>query len=146
MAEQNEWQAPPCDLGWSLTVLMQRYETLTEHIFAEVPRGARGYQVLYTVVFKEPQTQHEIAEYLGIDRTVLTYIIGDLVKAGLLERQPSPEDKRVRIMTVTDLGLQVVTRMRQELDTAEQELLEALTPTESMFTRALLSELANRWK
>ena len=83
---------------------------------------------------------------MGIDRTVLTYIIGDLVKAGLLERQPSPEDKRVRIMTVTDLGLQVVTRMRKELDTAEQELLEALTPTESMFTRTLLSELANRWK
>lgn len=42
----------PCDFGWSLTVLTQRYEPLTAPIFAAIPRGMRGYHVLYTISAK----------------------------------------------------------------------------------------------
>ncbi|MFK0044612.1 MarR family transcriptional regulator [Streptomyces sp. NPDC090741] len=37
-----------------------------------------------------------MATYLGIDRTVMTYLIDDLVTAGLVERRLNPADRRQR--------------------------------------------------
>jgi DNA-binding MarR family transcriptional regulator len=65
-------------------------------IIGDFPRGHRGYQVLSTTVNGKPLSQLALAAHLGTDRTIVTYLIDDLVEAGLVERQHNPADRRIR--------------------------------------------------
>ena len=53
-----------CDLGWSIGMLMRHYTAQVKPCTADLPRGMRGYQVLYTVVCKDLPNQLQMAEYL----------------------------------------------------------------------------------
>ena len=58
-------------------------------------RGSRN-RLLQTVLCKEMSTQLGLADYLGIDRTVLPYVIDAPVDTGLVERVQRPVDRRAR--------------------------------------------------
>ncbi|MFD7169076.1 MarR family winged helix-turn-helix transcriptional regulator [Streptomyces violascens] len=72
---------------------MRAYRTVVASALADVPQGARGYQTLAVVVRGDQQNQLALATYLGIERTVMTYLIDDLVSAGLVERRLTPADR-----------------------------------------------------
>ncbi|KAB7752277.1 MULTISPECIES: MarR family winged helix-turn-helix transcriptional regulator [Mycobacteriaceae] len=133
-----------CDLGWSAAMLMRHYRAQVQPRVADLPRGERGYQVLYTVICKSLPNQLQMAEYLGIDRTVLPYVIDDLVKAGLVERQPDPADRRARKVVATARGVETFQRLRDEVGPAEQAVLSALDPEEQSLFRSLLSRVARQ--
>jgi DNA-binding MarR family transcriptional regulator len=103
-------QGSPCggalrdDLGWGLGVLFRSYAKAATAAFAELPGGPRGYQVLATASRGEPGSQLKLAHHLGVDRTVMTYLLDDLEGAGLIERRPDPADRRARRILVTALG------------------------------------------
>jgi DNA-binding MarR family transcriptional regulator len=61
---------------------------------AEVPGGPRGYLVLASLGRGEPSTQVALAQHLGVDRTMMTYLLDDLEDAGLVQRRPDPADRR----------------------------------------------------
>src|ERR1700728_3173079 len=82
------------DLGWALGVLFRAYSKAANSAFADVPGGPRGYQVLTAVARSDPRSQLELANHLGLDRTVMTYLLDDLERAGLIERRPDPADRR----------------------------------------------------
>lgn len=86
--------AVDCDLGRSIGMLMRHYRMQVQPCVVELPRGVRGYQLLYTVPYKDLPNRLQMAEYLGIDRTVLPYVIDDLVEAGLIDRRANPADRR----------------------------------------------------
>lgn len=132
----------PCDLGWALSSALDRYRSLVEPLFAQFPRGARGYQLLYTVVHYRVATQNELAAYLGIDRTVLTYVIEDLCRAGLAEKQVSSEDRRIRIVEATPQGRALVEETQGSLRQAEEIFFAGLSPDDSRIFRYLLSNIA----
>lgn len=52
----------------------------------------------------------ELGERLGIDKSYVTAIADSLEKAGLVERQPDPTDRRVRNLVLTAEGREVRTR------------------------------------
>lgn len=133
-----------CDLGWSIGMLMRHYTVQVKPCTADLPRGMRGYQVLYTVVCKDLPNQLQMAEYLGIDRSVLPYVLDDLVEAGLVERQPDPADRRTRKVVATPLGLERFLRLQHEVAGAEDAVLAALDPAEQAQLRSLLSRLARQ--
>src|SRR5262245_66399079 len=87
--------ADELDLGWSLTVLLGAYLERGNEAFAEVPGGPRGYQVLRSVERGQPASQLDLARRVGLDRTVMTYLLDDLETAGLVRRRADPTDRRV---------------------------------------------------
>ncbi|MFI1753509.1 MarR family winged helix-turn-helix transcriptional regulator [Streptomyces sp. NPDC020571] len=109
-----------------------------------MPRGIRGYQLLYTVVSKNLANQSQLAGYLGIDRSVLPYVIDDLVRAGLVERQPDPADRRARKVVATVLGIETFRALQNQVASAEESVLAALGPAEQKQFRSLLSRLARQ--
>lgn len=133
-----------CDLGWSIGMLMRQYRARVQPCLADVPRGARAYQLLYTVMNKNLPNQLQMAEYLGIDRTVLPYVIDDLVEAGLVERQADPTDRRARKVVATTLGAETFQRLQAEVGAAESAVLAALDPAEQEQFRSLLSRVARQ--
>lgn len=133
-----------CDLGWSVTMLMRDYRAHVEPVFAEVPRGARGYQMLYTVARKRIRTQVQLADYLGVDRSVIPYVVDDLVEAGFADREPDPSDRRIRTVVVTPAGLELLKRVQTDLAAAEAELLGPLSRDQQSAFRALIASVAQR--
>lgn len=133
-----------CDLGWSIAMLMRDYRARVEPVFADVPRGARGYQLLYTVARKQIRTQVRLADYLGVDRSVIPYVVDDLVEAGLADRRPDPRDRRIRTVVVTPLGLERLRVLQDELAVAEAALLAPLGEEGQRVFRALITAVAQQ--
>ncbi|RLP85664.1 MarR family transcriptional regulator [Micromonospora sp. BL4] len=130
------------DLGWMLGIVFRGYVRAAEHALTDFPGGPRGYQVLTAAINAPARNQGAIAEELGIDRTVLTYLIDDLERPGFVARRADPADRRSRLVDVTDAGRAAWEERRRALRTVESHLLGALAPAESATLRALLQRVA----
>jgi len=150
-ADAQPGQVPACggalsdDLGWALGVVFRSYVKAAGAAFADVPAGPRGYQVLAAAIRGEPGTQLALAQHLGVDRTVMTYLLDDLEGAGLIERRPDPADRRARRIAATAHGRELLRDLDRRLRAAEQEVLAGLETQEDRAAfRALLRQLATR--
>jgi DNA-binding MarR family transcriptional regulator len=130
------------DFGWALGVLLRAYHSTVLTELGDFPHGPRGYQTLTEVVRGEHPSQLALAAYLGIDRTVMTYLIDDLVRAGLVERQPNPADRRQRKVVATARGRRTLHDLQRRVRAAEQTVLGALSREEQDTFRSLLRRVA----
>ena len=110
------------DLGWALGTIKRAYVEAATRVAAEVPGGTRGYLVLVTSGRGEPSSQLALAQHLGVNRTVMTYLLDDLERAGLVERRPDPADRRARRVAITDSGRTLLRELKDRLRQAEDEL------------------------
>ena len=111
--------------------------------FADVPGGPRGYQVLAAAAREEPGSQLALAQHLGVDRTVMTYLLDSLAEAGLVERHPDPADRRARRIVATARGRALLDGLDERLRAAEDQLLAGLDDDADRQTfRALLQRVA----
>jgi DNA-binding MarR family transcriptional regulator len=131
------------DLGWALGVVFRAYAKAASVAFSELPGGPRGYQVLASAARGQPGSQLELARHLGVDRTVMTYLLDDLEKAGLIERRPDPQDRRARQIVATASGRERLDRLDQRMQAAERHVLAGLdAEADRRAFRALLFQLA----
>ncbi len=130
------------DLGWALGTVMRNYLRAIDEVVAGVPGGPRGYQVLAACGREGPRTQLALARQLGVDRTVMTYLLDDLQTAGLVERRPDPNDRRARRIELTEPGNARLRELAGHLREAEDQLLDRLDPEEREVLRTLLFRLA----
>ena len=135
---------PLCDdLGWALGVVYRSYVKAANAAFTELPGGPRGYQVLAAATRGDPRSQLELAQHLGVDRTVMTYLLDDLEGAGLIERQPDPADRRARRIVATAVGRARLADLDRRLQAAERHVLAGLdSDADRRAFRALLRQLA----
>ncbi|MEV1198555.1 MarR family winged helix-turn-helix transcriptional regulator [Microbispora rosea] len=129
-------------LGWSLTVLLREWSARVEDASRDLPHGVRGYQVLSAVVHETPPTQAALAARLGIDRTVMTYLLDKFEGCGLLERRQDPADRRARRIVPTDHGRRVLAEVDARVAQAEDELLSTLPSEDRRVLLALLEHAA----
>ncbi|WP_329389971.1 MarR family winged helix-turn-helix transcriptional regulator [Streptomyces sp. NBC_01351] len=131
------------DFGFSLLVLAHTYRTVVASALEDVPQGARGYQTLAAVVQGDQPNQLALATYLRIDRTVMTYLIDDLVAAGLVERLIDPADRRQRKIVATAQGINTLRDLQRQVREAEDRLLDALDEGERQTFRSMLGRIAH---
>lgn len=129
------------DLGWALHSVARRYRQLTDDLLGDLPGGPRGYQVLMTSRHGPLRSQLALARHLGVDRTMMTYLLDELEGAGVVKRQPDPNDRRIRHVELTKNGRAVLAGARQRLKAAEESLLAPLDPEEQASLFALLHRL-----
>jgi DNA-binding MarR family transcriptional regulator len=131
------------DLGWALGVVFRSYAKAARAAFTDVPGGPRGYQVLAAAARSRPGSQQELASHLGVDRTVMTYLLDDLERAGLIERRPDPADRRARRIAATGRGAALLGDLDYRLRAAEDGILGGLgSAADRQEFRALLQRLA----
>jgi DNA-binding MarR family transcriptional regulator len=131
------------DLGWALGVVFRRYAKAAAAALDDVPGGPRGYQVLATAHAEGPRRQLDLAAQLGVDRTVMTYLLDDLEKAGLVQRNADPADRRARLVSVTPAGIELVNRVQDGLQAAEAEVLGSLPEQDRAVFRAMLQRVVD---
>jgi DNA-binding MarR family transcriptional regulator len=132
------------DLGWGLGTVFRSYVKAAHEAVADLPGGPRGYQVLSAAASGAVGSQLALAQHLGIDRTVMTYLIDDLEAASLIERRPDPADRRARRVIATQRGLELLFELDGRLRAAEAYLLAPLDQEAHESFRAQVRVLATR--
>ncbi len=72
----------------------------------------------------------DLAEAEGLNPTMLSRMVGDMVENGMLERSSDPGDRRAAWVSVTEAGSELARRMRNERTEAVLSALDRLSPTE----------------
>ena len=141
-SETHAGITPPGDLGWHLGMVLRGYQSRFEDAVEGMPSGIRGFQVLSTVIHRDPPNQQALGAHLVIDRTVLTYLLDSLVDTGVVERVPAPSDRRARKIVATDHGRALLARYEGRVAVAETDLLSGLDDSEARALASLISRLA----
>jgi DNA-binding MarR family transcriptional regulator len=132
------------DLGWGLGTVFRAYVAAAHAAVADLPGGPRGYQVLSAAAHGAVGSQLSLAQHLGVDRTVMTYLLDDLEAAGLIERRPDPADRRARHVVITKQGSELLATLDERLRAAEAHLLAPLDPKARESFRAGVRLLATQ--
>jgi DNA-binding MarR family transcriptional regulator len=87
-------------------------------------------------IARRPMPMSELASLLTVDPPNLTPVVDDLEQAGLVERQPHPTDRRVKLVVVTPAGAamaqaanEILARPPTRLGALPTEDLESLVRT-----------------
>ncbi|MDX3074142.1 MarR family winged helix-turn-helix transcriptional regulator [Streptomyces sp. NPDC088354] len=131
------------DFGLAVGVVFRAYAKAVEAAAAEVPGGSRGYLVLMAAVRGEANGQRLLAERLGVDRTVMTYLLDDMERADLVERRPDPADRRSRRIVATEHGARRWEELRGRVRGVEDQLLGVLPEGVRDQFRAMLCAVAS---
>jgi DNA-binding MarR family transcriptional regulator len=97
-----------------------------------------GYVVLLALDRSSIRTQAALAEAIGADKTRIISTLDELQERGHIERQPDPDDRRVRLLAITDSGRAVKDAVQIEIQRGEERWLGDLAADER---RAFLSAL-----
>lgn len=118
---------------------------LRELIAAEEPVLAAhdvtmwGYVVLLALDRSSMRTQAALAAAIGADKTRIIRDLDELQHRGLIERRPDPDDRRVRLLAITDAGRTVKNAVQEEIQRGEERWLGDLSAAERRtFLRVLI--------
>lgn len=88
-----------------------------------------------------PMTLREIAEDTGSDAPAVTVAVNDLEGRGLVERQPHPENRRAKLVSLTRAGRQLVDRVHRSVRDDAPPGLQQLSKTDLAHLRRILEQI-----
>ena len=86
-------------------------------------------------------SQRDLAAVLGLDPSQVVLLVDELTSAGLVERRPSPTDRRTRLVAATAKGRKVLQPAAEGAERRVQGQLSALTDDEQEVLRGLLARI-----
>jgi len=86
----------------------------------------------------EPLSQIELAKRVGVEPPSMVPMIDRLVKHGLVLRQPSELDRRVKFILLTKEGKALYTKIKKEADRLRLQLLHKVNKKELAAAASLL--------
>jgi MarR family transcriptional regulator for hemolysin len=88
-----------------------------------------------------PPSQTELAQQLGVDGATLVATIDRLAAAGLIARNPSPHDRRVKLVVLTQQGDELAEKVRAQAEALRRGALARLDPGQLAAAAAVLEQL-----
>ena len=88
-----------------------------------------------------PLSQSELADRLAVEGATMVSMVDRLVKAGLVVREPSPTDRRVKRIVLTPAGNLLYDKVRAEAGAFRLELLADVDPKKLTIATELLEGL-----
>jgi MarR family transcriptional regulator for hemolysin len=90
---------------------------------------------------RAPLSQSELADQLGVEGATMVAMVDRLVKAGLVIREPSTTDRRVKRVVLTQAGNLLYDKLRAEAVAFRKELLANMDPKALLIATELLEGL-----
>src|ERR1700686_4563608 len=87
---------------------------------------------------RSPLSQSELADKLGVEGATMVAMIDRLVKAGLVLREASTTDRRVKRVVLTPAGLKIYEKVKAEAVALRKELLSNTDPRKLLMAIELL--------
>lgn len=123
--------------------LLELEELHAEHL-ATTGVNARELGVLLLIAEREPESQQQVAQRIGVDRTTMVALLDGLEDRGLVARRPDEADRRRNVVELTDGGRKTLRTATRASDKAEAELLAVLGEADATRLRELLRQLIVR--
>jgi DNA-binding MarR family transcriptional regulator len=92
--------------------------------------GSTQYHVLYQLANNGPTMQRDLGHMLQIERATLSVIVTTLVRKGLLDQIPGPEDQRQRVLRITDAGMKLWAKLPDPLARIRAIAFDGADPAE----------------
>ena len=89
-------------------------------------------------------TQRELATTLGVEGPTLVRLLDGLEGQGLIERQPCPDDRRVKRVRVTTTAVPILNEIRKITDATQSELLAGVVAEDLSTALRVLTLIAER--
>src|SRR5262245_11646361 len=105
--------------------------------------GAQQFLVLKQLQELGESSQAGLADALGIDRSNLATLVGDLCDRDLIERTRDEADRRRYVLRLSPTGERLLDRTEGAIAAAEEDLLAPLEPEQREQLHALLRRLAD---
>lgn len=144
VATQRSWRDEPGLAAWS--VFLRAHAAAVRRVDAEVGRRAGLALAWYDVLLElnaAPERRlrmQDLGEVAVLSRTRVSRIVDELVAAGLVRRDPNPDDRRSAYATITRKGR---TRLRRAapvyLDAIRRHFVAALDPQQIEIVQAAMS-------
>lgn len=100
-------------------------------------------RILAILKEREPMTQKELQDIIGIRPGSISEILAKLEDKGMILRQKDEEDKRRSILSLTGIGEGAALKMQEE--DVRKEIFAALSEKERETLKLLLKKLRDSW-
>jgi DNA-binding MarR family transcriptional regulator len=124
------------DLGAMVLRLGRRLLAMEQPILERHGVTMWAYIVLTALRDGPARAQASLAAAINADKTRLIPVLDDLQKRGLIEREPDPADRRVRLLGLTPEGRRLQQAVQAEIREGE-EIILAKIKDQAAFVRAL---------
>ncbi|WP_077102605.1 MarR family winged helix-turn-helix transcriptional regulator [Mycobacterium terramassiliense] len=120
-----------------------------EMIAAEIPVLAAhglsmwGYVVLNALDRSPVRSQAALAEAIGADKTRIIPTLDELQSRGFIERRPDPDDRRVRLLALTEAGRTAKDAAQQDIQRGEERWLATLSADDRRVFLRVLRQLSD---
>ena len=136
-------EPPPPLIG---ALLRMPWEAVQEHMLERLhANGFADFDASYLIVVQYPgpqgQRPSELAARLRMSKQALNHLLGQLEHLGYLKRQPDPDDKRSKRITLTPRGTKAATTIRTAVAEMEDTWSQQLGPKRFNQLRTLLQDL-----
>ncbi|CAM3153990.1 MarR family transcriptional regulator [Prescottella defluvii] len=101
------------------------------------------YALLMILVRTDAVPMSDLVAELGVEKSTMTRQIDALVRLGLVERRPDPQDARARLVTLTETGRGRLTDLREVVIARWRERLSRWEPEDVRQLTALLHRLGS---
>jgi DNA-binding MarR family transcriptional regulator len=122
--------------------------TLMRQVFTRFAAGAgdegprsRDFVVLDALAGQDAASQHDLAQRVSVNRTIMVKLLDRLQDAGYVTRTRNPANRRTYVLSLTDAGRAALDGMRADVAERNDRITAALTPAERRRFNELLSEL-----
>jgi DNA-binding MarR family transcriptional regulator len=129
------------DLGALVVGLGRRLIAMEQPILERHEVSMWGYVVLNALRDNPTRTQAALAAGINADKTRLIPILDELQSRGLIEREPDPNDRRVRLLGLTPAGRELQARVQADIRAAERVLLAEISGKDEEAFRRVLEAL-----
>jgi MarR family transcriptional regulator for hemolysin len=97
--------------------------------------------IAVTAKAREPLSQSELAHSLGVEGATMVAMVDRLVKAGLVTREPSATDRRVKRVVLTADGGLLYDKVRTEAAAFRKQVLANIDPKKLLAATEFLEGL-----
>jgi DNA-binding MarR family transcriptional regulator len=84
-----------------------------------------------------------LSAVIAFDRSTLGNVIERLETKQYIERKPSPEDKRIKLLYLTRAGAALLRQIMPSVERAQARMLQPLKPSDRKLLVALLTQLVD---
>jgi MarR family transcriptional regulator for hemolysin len=113
----------------SLIFLARRWRNLMNQELSRVGQSQARWGTLYWIdVFGDSLNQTELADRIGVEQQTLGRVLRDLQSEGLIERVPSKQDQRAKVIRLTAAADPVMRQIAAIQESVRKKLLRDIPP------------------
>lgn len=126
------------DLAEMLAQLARQTVAAEQPVLAAHGLSMWGYIVLSALDRSPIRTQAALADAIGADKTRIIPTLDELQEHGYIERIPDPDDRRARLLAITESGRSIKDAVQVAIQHGEEHWLGQLSASDrDVFLRAL---------